>query len=161
MCRSACTLLVCFSLTAAVAVAISGCEAPIRSSEWDLMRNQPIHDAAPPASMQLARSTHPPRKGFVPGMGDTQGWVETVYASQRSPADTFAWYAERFSERYRMRDFSRDGRFRLQGVLSTAKSITITVEVSEERPKYGNIQGRFPDGPPGTESYVFIWTATQ
>jgi hypothetical protein len=142
-------------------VALLGCEAPIRSAEWDLMRNQPIHDAAPPGGTQLARSTHPPHKVFVPGLGDTQGWFETVYASPRSPADTFTWYAERFRERYRMRDSSRDGRFQLQGTLSPVNPITITVQVSEERPKYGNIYGRFPDGPPGTESYVFIWTTTQ
>lgn len=148
------------SLTLVVALAIAGCEAPVRSAEWDLMRNQPIHDAAPPGSTQLGRSTHPPRKVFVPGMGDNEGWFETVHASPLAPAQTHAWYAERFKERYRMSDNSRDGRFLLHGSLAVNMPIVITVAVSESRPQYGNILGRFPDGPTGTQSYVFIWTAT-
>jgi hypothetical protein len=150
----------CASFLLGVAFAITSCEAPIRSAEWELMRNQPIHDASPPGSTQLGRSTHPPRKVFVPGMGDNEGWFETVYASPLPPAQTLGWYAERFMERYRMSDNSRDGRFVLQGSLAVDMPIVITVQISESRPQYGNILGRFPDGPPGTQSYVFIWTAT-
>ena len=142
------------------ALAITGCEAPVRSAEWDLMRNQPIHDSSPPGSTQLGRSTHPPRKVFLPGL-DNEGWFETVYASPLPPAKTLEWYAERFMERYRMSEHSRDGRFMLQGLLAGDKPITIAVEVSESRPLYGNILGRFPDGPPGMQSYVFIWAATR
>jgi hypothetical protein len=139
--------------------ATTGCEAPVRSAEWDLMRNQPIHDAAPAGSTQLGRVTHPPREVFLPGMGDNEGWFETVYASPLPPAETHEWYADRFKERYGMSDH-RDGRFVLQGSLGGPKPVVITVEVSESRPLYGNIRGRFPDGPPGTQSYVFIWAAT-
>ncbi len=137
----------------------TGCEGPVRSAEWDVMRNQPIHDASPPGSTQLGREARPPRKVLAPGMGGNEGWFETVYASPLPPAETHEWYVDRFKERYRMSDH-RDGRFMLQGSLGGPKPAVITVQVSESRPLYGNIRGRFPDGPPGTQSYVFIWAAT-
>lgn len=141
-------------------LAITGCKAPVRSPEWDLIRTQPIHDASPAGSTQLGRSTHAPRKVFLPGAGENEGWFETVHASPLPPRETLAWYAERFSARYHMSQTSYDDRVILQGRLAGAKPITITVQVSESRPLYGNILGRFPDGPPGTKSYVFIWAAT-
>lgn len=145
----------------ATALAITGCETPVRSPVWDLMRSQPIHDASPVGSTQLGRSTHAPQKVLFPGGGANQGWFETVYASPLPQRETLAWYAERFSARYNMSETSYDDRVHLQGRLPGAKPITITVEVSESRPLFGNIHGRFPDGPPGTKSYVFIWAATR
>ena len=140
---------------------MSGCEPPVRHAEWDAIRAQPIHDASPPGSAQVGRDTNPPRKLIIPGMGSAEGWVETVYASPLPPQETFNWYAQRFQDRYRMRRFSDGGQWVLQGSLAGERPMVISVSVSASRPQYGNIFGRFPDGPSGTQSYALISVTTR
>ena len=146
-----------------VTLATTACKEPARSPEWELMRRQAIHDAFPEGSTRLGRDTQPPREVLLPGMGAHEGWFETVYASPLAPAEAHAWYAARFAERYRMTAHGneRDGSRVLQGTFGSPRPMIITVQVSPSRPLSGHIRGRFPDGPPGTRSYVFIWAATR
>jgi hypothetical protein len=150
-----------FGLRVAAIVALaSACVGGVRSEEWDAMRKLPIHDAAPPGSERLGRSTHAPRLVRVPGLGSGEGWFETVYASPWPPDETFRWYSEQFAERYRMRTINRPDVLEIQGRLEAG--VTITVEVLTKPPPYGNIgvSGTLRPGPDWTKSYVFIWAST-